>query len=100
MTVAFRARRKANRAATEVFVHHVTVKLQRRQDLFGPPALDEFGGSANLTSGVEQLVADVVAAWPVSRIQATILLPKDEITANVAVRARESIAAYCDRRLR
>lgn len=100
MTVAFRARRKAKRADVDLFVHHVTVQLDRRQDLFGPPALDEFGGSANLISGVEQLVADVVAAWPVSHIRATIQLPEDEITADVDARVRESIAGYCDGRIR
>jgi hypothetical protein len=100
MTVAFRARRKAKRAGVDIFVHHVTVNLHRRRDLFSPPALDEFGGSANLISGVEQLVADVVAAWPVGHIAATIQLPADEITADVDPRMRESIEGYCDRRLR
>ena len=100
MTVAFRVRRKAKRAGVDVFVHHVTVKLQRRRDLFSPPALDEFGGSADLISGAEELVADVVAAWPVGHIQATIELPEDEITADVEAQMRESIERYCDHRLR
>jgi hypothetical protein len=100
MTVAFRVRRKAKRAGVDVFVHHVTVKLQRRQDLFSPPALDEFGGSADLTSGVEQLVADVVAAWPVGRVEATIELPEDEITPDAGPRVRASLERYCAHRLR
>jgi hypothetical protein len=100
MTVAFRARRKAKRAGVDIFVHHATVQLDRRQDLFGPPALDEFGGSANLISGVEQLVADVVAAWPVGHIQATIQIPEAEITPGIEARVHESIAQYCDRRIR
>jgi hypothetical protein len=100
MTVAFRTRRKAKRAGVDIFVHHVTVKLHRRRDLFSPPALDEFGGSADLISGVEQLVADVVAAWPVGHIAATIQLPAGEITADVDARMRESIEEYCDLRVR
>lgn len=99
MTVAFRARRKAKRAGVDVFVHDVTVRLERRQDLFGPPALDEFGGSANLISGVELLVADVVAAWPVGGIHATIELPRDEITPDLEARVKVSIDRYCDHRI-
>jgi hypothetical protein len=99
VTVAFRARRKAKRAGVDVFVHHVTVRLDRRQDLFGPPALDEFGGSANLISGVEQLVADVVAAWPVGHIHATIQLPEQDVTNDAGARVHESIGRYCDRRI-
>ncbi len=75
------------------------MQLDRRQDLFGPPALDEFGGSANLISGVEQLVADVAAAWPIGHIHATIQLPPDEITSDVEARVKESIDGYCDRRI-
>jgi hypothetical protein len=75
------------------------VQLDRRRDLFGPPALDEFGGSANLISGAEQLVADVVAAWPVGHIHATIQLPPDEITSDGEARIKESIDRYCDRRI-
>jgi hypothetical protein len=75
------------------------VRLDHRRDLFGPPALDEFGGSANLVSGVEQLVADVAAAWPVGHIHATIQLPPDEITSDVEARIKESIDRYSDRRI-
>jgi hypothetical protein len=99
MTVAFRARRKARRAGDDVFVHHVTIRLDHRQDLFSPPALDEFGGSANLVSGIEQLVEDLVAAWPLGRIHVTVELPPDEITADTGPGMKESIERYCDRRL-
>lgn len=99
MTVTFRARRKAKRAGVDDFVHHVTVRLDHRQDLFHPPALDEFGGSANLTSGVEQLVADLVAAWPVGQIHAAVELPSTEITADTETRVKEAIERYCDRRV-
>jgi hypothetical protein len=75
------------------------VRLDRRQDLFGPPALDEFGGSANLISGVELLVADVAAAWPVGHVHATIQLPPHEIASDVEARVKESIDRYCDRRI-
>jgi hypothetical protein len=75
------------------------VQLNRRRDLFGPPALDEFGGSANLISGVEQLVADVAAAWPVGHIHTTIQLRPHEITSDVEARIKESIDRYCDRRI-
>ncbi len=99
MTEAFRVRRKARRAGVDVFVHHETVTLERRQDLFQPPALDEFGGSANLTSGVEQLVADLVTVWPVGEVHVTIELPRDEIGADTEPRVKASIESYCDRRV-
>ena len=75
------------------------MRLDRRRDLFGPRALDEFGGSANLTSGIEELVADVVAAWPVGNIHATIQLPPDEITSDAETGVKDSVDRYCDRRI-
>jgi hypothetical protein len=48
---------------------------------------------------VEQLVADVAAAWPVGHVHATIQLPADEITADVEARIHAAIDRYCDRRV-
>jgi hypothetical protein len=40
----------------------VTLHLDRVDDLFSPPVFDGFGGSANLQSGIERLVAQLKAA--------------------------------------
>lgn len=99
MTAAFRTRRKAKRAGGELFRHDVALHLDRWRDLFAPPALDEFGGSANLTSGVERLVAELVAARPVASVHATITVPRDEVTPDVERRVKASLERYCDARL-
>jgi hypothetical protein len=100
MTAVFRTRRRAKRSGDDLFRHDVALRLERWPDLFRPPALDEFGGSANLSSGVERLVADLVAARPAGHIHTTIEIPRTELSPEVEGRAKESIVRYCDARIR
>src|ERR1700681_2408587 len=100
MTAVFRTRRRAKRSGDDLFRHDVVLRLERWPDLFGPPALDEFGGSANLSSGVERLVADLVAARPAGHIHTTIEIPRTELSPEVEGRAKESIVRYCEVRIR
>ncbi len=81
------------------FRRDVTLRLEQRADLFSPPALDEFGGAANLISGVEQLVGDLVAARPVGELHGTIELPADEAAEAREEEVSAAIARYCDARI-
>ena len=82
-----------------LFRHDVTLRLERRKDLFSPPALDEFGGSADLVSGVERLVGDLVAARPIGPIHTMIELPRDQAAAAREDDVRAAVVRYCDLRI-
>jgi hypothetical protein len=78
--------------------HRLVLRLDRLEDLFGPPALDEFGGSADLTSGIERVVAELQATRPAS-VQVTIVVPEADLTDGVESRLTDAIQRYCRSRL-
>jgi hypothetical protein len=78
--------------------HQLVLRLDRLQDLFGPPALDEFGGSADLTSGIERVVAELKATRPAT-VQLTILVPEPGLTPGVEDRVTAAIRRYCAARI-
>lgn len=78
--------------------HRLVVRLDRLRDLFGPPALDDFGGSADLTSGIERVVAELKSARPAA-VHLTILVPEAELTPGVEDRLTDSIRSYCTARI-
>ena len=78
--------------------HRLVLRLDRLQDLFGPPAVDEFGGSADLTSGIERVVAELKATRPAA-VQLTILVPESELTPGVEDRLTAAIRRYCTARI-
>jgi hypothetical protein len=80
--------------------HEVVVRLAHVRDLFAPPALDEFGGSADVTSGIEGLVVELLAARPRSALRASIVVPAAERTPEVEPQLQEAIRRYCDLKLR
>ena len=80
--------------------HDVVVRLAHVRDLFSPPALDEFGGSADVTSGIESLVLELLAARPGSALRASIVVPAAERTPELEPQMQESIRRYCDLKLR
>ena len=79
--------------------HALVLRLDRLQDLFGPPALDEFGGSADLTSGIESVVAELKATRPAS-VHLTVVVPDAELTPGVEDRLIAAIRRYCSVRIR
>jgi hypothetical protein len=78
--------------------HELVLRLDRLQDLFGPPALDEFGGAADLTSGIERVVAELKATRPAT-VHLTILVAEPELTPGVEDRLAAAIRRYCTARI-
>jgi hypothetical protein len=79
--------------------HEVVLHLDRVRDLFGPPALDEFGGSADLASGIERLVVELLAARPRSALRTSIVVPEAEVTPGLEDRVQDAVRRYCDLKL-
>ena len=67
-------------------------------ELFAPPKLDEWGGSANLASGVERLVHELQATRVAEPRRAVVVVADGELGADVDTRVRGSIVRYCDSR--
>jgi hypothetical protein len=79
--------------------HEVVLSLDRLRDLFAPPALDEFGGSADTVSGIERLFSQLVAARPRGSVAVSVTVPEAEITPGLEERMRASVRRYCDLKL-
>jgi hypothetical protein len=80
--------------------HEVTLQLDRAAEMFTPPALDAFGGSADLRSGVERLVAELKVLRPRGTLRATIVLPAAEVGVDTRRELRDAVARYCHIRIR
>jgi hypothetical protein len=78
--------------------HALVLRLDRLQDLFGPPTLDEFGGAADLTSGIERVVAELKSTRPAT-VHLTILVAEPELTPGVEDRLTAAIRRYCTARI-
>ena len=88
-----RPRRRRSAAPDEV-----TLRIDTLAELFAPPALDEWGGSANLASGIERLVNQLQATRIDEPRRAVVVVAEGEIGAGVEERVRGSIVRYCDAR--
>lgn len=73
----------------------VLIRLGALGELFAPPALDQWGGSANLISGVEQLVLELQATLNEGQHRVVIEVPEREIAPGVEDQIRESVRRYC-----
>jgi hypothetical protein len=77
----------------------VILALDRVRDLFAPPALDEFGGSADVASGIERLLVQLLAVPPEDARQVSIVVPAAELTPGVEDRMRAAVRRYCELKL-
>jgi hypothetical protein len=76
----------------------VLIRLGALRELFTPPVLDEWGGSANLISGVEQLVLELQATLNEGPHRIVIEVPEREIEPGVEDHLRASVRRYCELR--
>jgi hypothetical protein len=79
--------------------HEVTLRLDRLEEMFSPPAVDPFGGTANLRSGVERLVAELQMLRPQGSVRATIVLPAAQFDPGSEGQLRASVDRYCEMRI-
>lgn len=77
----------------------IVLSLDRVRDLFSPPALDEFGGSADVESGIERLRVQVLAARPDAPFRVSIVVPAAEVTPGLEDRMGAAVRRYCELKL-
>jgi len=75
------------------------VTLDRVRDLFGPPALDEFGGSADVASGIERLGVRLQARRPRGGLRVAIEVPEAEAVPGLEDTMRAAVRRYCQLKL-
>ncbi len=75
----------------------ITLPLARVDELFGPVSFPELGGSADLRSGIERLVAQLKSG-PRGPVRAVLTLPEHELSKESEERIRRAIERYCDLR--
>jgi len=77
----------------------VTLHLGGLQELFSPPMFGEFGGSADVPSGIERLVAEMKTARHAGG-QVTLVIPEAERDPDVHERLLIEIRRYTEIRIR
>ena len=80
----------------------VVLTLDRARDLFAPPALDEFGGSADVPSGIEQLRGRLLARRPRPRRPACgsrSSSPRPSSSRASRTRCSAAVRRYCELKL-
>jgi hypothetical protein len=77
----------------------ITLRLDRLDELFSPPAFGEFGASADLPSGIERLVAELKATSDAGEV--TVVIPEGT-TRDPGVEHRLALAirSYANSRVR
>jgi len=73
--------------------YEVTLKLEKLQDLFSPPTFAEFGGSADMPSGIERLVTELRTVTPVA-VGVTVVVPDAEMKPGLDERLVAAIRTY------
>lgn len=96
MTTGQRSARVAMPPGVQIAAGEVTLHLERLRDLFGSPALDAFGGSAGLPSGIERLVTALLGQRRPETYRVVVVVSDPPITPSLDSEIRASIAAYCD----
>ena len=75
------------------------MKLEKLEHLFSPPTFDEFGGSADLPSGIERLVTQLMSARSAD-VRVTVVVPDAEMRPGLDDRLAAAIRAYAAVRVR
>jgi hypothetical protein len=79
-------------------VLRVTLRYTDINSLFNKPDVSPFSKEYNeyyTTSGIEHIYGELQANPSLKRVEATILLPREQITPTLEQRTREAIRRYC-----
>ena len=79
--------------------YEATLKLEKLQDLFSPPTFAEFGGSADMPSGIERLVAELKTVRSAD-FGVTVVVPDAEMQPALDARLVAAIRSYVAVRVR
>jgi hypothetical protein len=79
--------------------YEATLKLEKLQDLFSPPTFPEFGGSADMPSGIERLVTELKTVRSAD-VGVTVVVPDAEMRPGLDARLVAAIRAYVAVRVR
>ena len=79
--------------------YEATLRHENLQDLFSPPVFAEFGGSADLPSGIERLVTELMTARSAD-IGVTVVVPDAEMQPGLDDRLAAAIRTYAAVRVR
>jgi hypothetical protein len=79
--------------------YEATLKLEKLQDLFSPPTFAEFGGSADMPSGVERLVTELKTVRSAD-FGVTVVVPDAEMQPGLDARLAAAIRTYVTVRAR
>jgi hypothetical protein len=79
--------------------YEATLKLEKLQDLFSPPTFTEFGGSADMPSGIERLVTELKTVQSAD-VGVTVVIPDAEMQPGLDERLAAAIRTYVAVRVR
>jgi len=79
--------------------YEATLKLEKLQDLFSPPTFVEFGGCADMPSGIERLVTELRTIQSAD-VGVTVMVPDAEMQPGLDERLAAAIRTYVAVRVR
>src|SRR5947199_4770809 len=79
--------------------YEATLELETLHDLFSPPTFDEFGASADLPSGIERLVTELMTVRS-AELGVTVVVPDDAMEPGLDERLAAAIRTYVTVRMR